>query len=460
MTHMPASATSPPIHPATWPYPRLDLDELRRDGWRPTPLREFVLKVHQRCNLACDYCYVYELADQSWRDRPRLMPPAVWRAAARRIGEHVRAHDLDHVTAILHGGEPLLAGVDRLCRAAAGLRAEMPGSCELTIGLQSNGVLLDEPTLTRLAGEDIRIGVSVDGSPDDHDRHRRFRDGRGSHDAVARALSLLNEPRFHHLYAGLLCTVDVEADPIGTYEQLLRHRPPSIDFLLPHANWATPPHRPPEQPAPPEQPPPPKQPAPHTPSAPHQQHAPHARPATPEQHTQHEQHVRSAPHEQAAPHGRWLATVFDRWYAAPRRETRIRLFEEIMSLVLGGTSRSEQVGTSPAAAVVIESDGTIEQVDSLKSAYHGACHTGLNVIGHPFDLVLEHPGFVARQIGLRALSDECLRCPIHRVCGAGHYAHRYRPGAGFRNPTVYCADMLLLIGHVQHRVTTDLAAAS
>ena len=31
---------------------------------------QFVLKVHSRCDLACDYCYVYESLDHSWRDRP------------------------------------------------------------------------------------------------------------------------------------------------------------------------------------------------------------------------------------------------------------------------------------------------------------------------------------------------------------------------------------------------------
>ncbi|HEU4426773.1 MAG TPA: radical SAM protein, partial [Pilimelia sp.] len=54
------------------------------------------------------------------------------------------------------------------------------------------------------------------------------------------------------------------------------------------------------------------------------------------------------------------------------------------------------------------------------------------------------------------LCDTCLACPIHRVCGAGHYAHRYRAGEGFHNPSVYCADLRRLITHVQWRVTGDL----
>jgi uncharacterized protein len=400
-----ASPPGRPSHPP-WPYDLLDVAALRASGWRPTAIREFVLKVHQRCNLACDYCYVYELADQSWRDRPTVMSPAVWKAAARRIGEHAREHGLERVSIILHGGEPLLAGVDRLLELVADMRRAMPEGCQLSVGMQTNAVTLDEEKLVRLAPEQVRIGVSVDGLRENHDLHRKFRDGRGSYAEVDQALRLLSSARFRSAFAGLLCTVDPVVDPVSTFTELLKHAPPAIDFLLPHANWAVPPQR---------------------------------------------------SSGDATPHGDWLVTVFDRWYDAPRRETHVRLFEEIMNLLLGGSSRSEQVGLSPVAVAVIESNGAIEQVDSLKSAYAGACETGLNVLTDPIDAALAHPGVVARQLGTAALSDTCGDCPIHRTCGGGHYTHRYRPGDGFRNPTVYCADMQVLIGHIQRRMAADLS---
>jgi uncharacterized protein len=408
MSRTPVSVISPTLHPARWPHQQLDVPGLRAGGWQPTPFREFVLKVHQRCNLACDYCYVYELADQSYRDRPRMMAPATWRAAAGRIVEHVRAHELTSVTVILHGGEPLLAGPDRLLRLIDDVRIAMPPSCAVSVGMQTNGVRLDEPALSRLMAAGVRIGVSIDGTVESHDRHRRFPNGEGSYHAVRRALELLSRPRYRDAYAGLLTTVDVGSDPVVTYEELLRHRPPGIDFLLPHANWSTPPDH---------------------------------------------------SGDGVAPYGEWLVAVFDRWYDAPRQETRIRLFEAVIDLVLGGSSRSEQVGLSPVAVAVVESDGAIEQVDSLKSTYPGACGTGLSVFSNPFDAALDHPGVAARQIGVAALADDCVRCPIHRICGGGHYAHRYRAGDGFRNPTVYCADMQTLITHARRRVIGDLTAA-
>ena len=108
------------------------------------------------------------------------------------------------------------------------------------------------------------------------------------------------------------------------------------------------------------------------------------------------------------------------------------------------------------AVIVVESDGAIEQMDALKSAYPGACATGLDVRYDDFDAALEDPGVVARQIGPAALSDQCRACPVYRVCGGGHYAHRYRPDSGFRNPSAYCADLRRLIDHVGSRVAADV----
>src|ERR671917_2662710 len=89
-----------------WPS-TLDVHALLADGWKPTPFREFVLKIHSRCDLACDYCYMYELADQTWRLRPRRMPRTIAEQTATRIAEHIHAHRLTRATIILHGGEPL-----------------------------------------------------------------------------------------------------------------------------------------------------------------------------------------------------------------------------------------------------------------------------------------------------------------------------------------------------------------
>ncbi|MFY1672767.1 FxsB family cyclophane-forming radical SAM/SPASM peptide maturase [Plantactinospora sp. WMMB334] len=388
-----------------WPDDVLDVDGLRATGWRPRPIRQYILKINSRCNLACDYCYVYGMADQSWRDQPVRMAAAVVGAASRRIAEHARRHRLSAVQVVLHGGEPLLAGPEPVREIVSTVRSTVGAQTAVHFGLQTNGVLLDGPFLAVLAELDVAVAVSIDGGPAANDSHRRYANGKGSYAQVARALHLLRHD-YRQLYSGLLCTIDIANDPIATYEALLEFAPPSVDFLLPHANWGTPPAR------------------------------------------------RGA--AGGTEYADWLSTIFDRWYASGGRETRVRYFEEIMATMFGAPSRTEMIGLSPVALVVVETDGTLQQVDTLKSTAQGAARTGLNVFDDSMDDVLGHPSIAARQLGHAGLSGTCQSCAVHRICGGGYYPHRYDPGNGFLNPSVYCADLKKLITHIRDTVARDL----
>ena len=90
-TIMPTTTTS---HPAPWPLLTLDVPSLRAAGHQPVPFRQFILKIHSRCNLSCSYCYVYQMADQGWRQLPNRMSDEVAAKAVERIAAHVTAHDL------------------------------------------------------------------------------------------------------------------------------------------------------------------------------------------------------------------------------------------------------------------------------------------------------------------------------------------------------------------------------
>ena len=61
---------------------------------------------------------------------------------------------------------------------------------------------------------------------------------------------------------------------------------------------------------------------------------------------------------------------------------------------------------------------------------------------------MAHPGVAARQAGLAARCATCRDCELVRACGGGLYAHRYRSGNGFDNPSVYCDELKVLIPQV------------
>ncbi len=361
------------------------------------PIAEYVLKVASRCNLACDHCYVYGDPDRGWLRRPTVMDPATVRAAAIRIAEHAARHGLDRVAVILHGGEPLLVGGTALGRILAQLRSVIDPVTELALHLQSNGIRLTPAVCDLLADQDVKVGISLDGDRLANDRHRRFADGTGSHDHVLRALELLRTPPYRAVYGGILCTIDIENDPISVYEALLHEEPPRIDFLLPHATWDRPPPRPEGQPS---------------------------------------------------AYADWLLTIYDRW-TADGQGVPIRIFDSVLSLERGAGSGTEAIGPGASATAVIETDGSWEQVDSLKTVSEDAPCTGLDVRRHAVDEVAAHPGVIERQAG--ELSPTCRACPVVDTCGGGLFAHRFGRGNGFANPSVYCSDLLHLITGVRNR---------
>jgi uncharacterized protein len=362
------------------------------------PFRQFVLKVHSRCDLACDHCYVYSHADQTWRDKPKVISSETVAAASGRIAEHARAHGLARVTVILHGGEPLLAGASRLAAIARTLRQVIGPVCDLDLRIHTNGIRLDEEFCELFLAERVAVGISIDGDRAANDRHRRYASGRSSHDEVVRAIGLLRRERYRPLYAGLLATVDIGNDPLATYQALAAHEPGRLDFLLPHGTYEDLP------------------------------------PGI----------------GNGTPYGDWLAAVFDAWLA-DGKPMSIRMFDSIISASRGGPSLTESLGLEPSDIAVIETDGTIEQADSIKVAYHGAAATALDVYSQPLDVAAAHPGIRARQQGVAGLCATCRQCPLVATCGGGLYAHRYRHGAGFDNPSVYCADLKKIINHVRAR---------
>lgn len=378
----------------------------------PLPFREFVVKVHSRCNLACRYCYVYESADHGWRTQPVTMTPVTADRLCLRIAEHCRRHALRAVRVVLHGGEPLLAGGPLLSGLARTLRSALPVGAHAELTLQTNGTLLDETALNLCQEADIRVGVSLDGPAAVHDRHRRDRAGRGSHARVAAALELLARPEHRPLWAGILTTVDPATDPLATYDHLLSYDPPALSLNLPLGNWTAPPPG-------------------------------------------------RIPHPGRTPYADWLIPVFDRWYGSVGRSPRIPLFESLIDLLLGGASTSEVIGGGPSALAVIDTDGSLTLSDHLKTTFDGADRTGLNVHHDAFDALLGHPSIRARRSGRAGLCATCRACPLVAVCGGGHYPHRYRAGsggAGHDNPSVYCPDLTRLIGHAARTVGRDLAA--
>jgi uncharacterized protein len=370
------------------------------NGWKPSPLNEFVFKIESRCNLNCDYCYVYNLGDVSWRDQPGWMSSEVVKMAANRIREHALEHNLPGVLVSVHGGEPLLRGVDAVEQFVSTVRSAL-APVPVRFSMQTNATTVTETVASVLASLDIGVGVSIDGD-ESSNRHRLDVHGRSSFSRCTEGIAnLAKHPGLLH---GALCVIDLDNDPQIVLRTIVELGFKSADFLLPHGSWALRPKG--------------------------------------------KNSDITEGYNASAPYADWLIELFQAWslYDNP---IQIRLFEDILNLLLGGEHAFEGLGLGPARLVVIEADGSIELVDHIGFTYSGAENTGASVFSHALSEVLRHPGVVARQIGEAALPDECRNCVVKTVCGGGLISHRFSEETGFKSATVYCSDLYKLINWIE-----------
>jgi uncharacterized protein len=374
----------------------------------PTPFDTFLLKIASRCNLACPYCYVYYLEDQSWRGQPALMAEEVFSATLRQIRKHILVHRRPNVNIIFHGGEPLLVGPERLGKLAADARSYLEDITTVRIGLQTNGILLNSEFVDVLLQNHICAGLSIDGPPRVHDSARVDHRNRGTSELVERAASLLGKHR--DIFGGILCVVNLEADPKETYNYFADLGPSSLDLLLPHATHD---HLPPGIKSP----------------------------------------------SEVARYGDWLVRFLDSWYSSGADGPEVRLFSSVMRLLLRKRSLVEVVGLEAITLVVIETNGEIQAVDTLKACYAGAASTGLNVFEDTFNDALRVPAVISRQMGAAALCRACQACPFLEICGGGYQPHRFSAARGFLNPSVYCQALQMLIRRTAQLMQRDFTIA-
>ena len=135
-------------------------------------LRYLALLLTTECNLRCAYCYREERGPVQRMSR-EIAEKGLHLAAASYRTFHVQ----------LTGGEPTLE--PKLIEWTASLiRKE---GWPATIGIQTNGTILDVSLIKMFKRYDIQVGVSLDGPPDFHEKLR------GKSGPTIRGLKLLSD---------------------------------------------------------------------------------------------------------------------------------------------------------------------------------------------------------------------------------------------------------------------------
>jgi len=357
--------------------------------------RIFVVKVASRCNLACSYCYMYQHVDQSWRTQPPFMSRATVSLLANRLRQHARDIGASELAVVAHGGEPLLyPDLDYFF----GTLRDNAGDVTLRFAVQTNGTLIDDRVIQTLAKYSVHVGVSLDGPREVNDVARRTHGGEGSFDSVIRGIG-----RLRHQEPGLLDSalqvINHRQEPASAVRFLEDLGFSRADFLLPDWNHD------------------------------------------------------SISMSQLEPGtlGSWLIEAFDYW-AARSSPVYIRTFLVIARLLLGDEEGTDNFGPEAVGTLIIETDGSYQIHDALKTAYQGAGHTGMTLASHPVHDVDKLPLARAFQLKISGVGRQCRECSLFPVCGGGSPVHRYKAGVGFSMPSAYCVDLQMLISHIARRL--------
>lgn len=374
-------------------------------------INTLVLKVASRCNLNCTYCYMYNKGDMSYLKQPKFMSREVVDALINNTLQHCREHQIRRFNFVFHGGEPLLCSPEFYYYFVQKANSVLgPEGIKGVYQMQTNALLLS-PEWCRVLNElGIIVGISLDGRKEDNDRQRIDHRGEGSYDRIIRGLRIGQE----HLKIapGLLCVINIDANPRDAYNHFKELGVKSGDFLIPYATNDLPPDQ----------------------------------PTNPE-------------NISATPYADWLIKIFDQWYEEPNGERlNLRIFPTIIRLILGTNHSADNFGNANNEVLLIETDGGLEPVGALKLCGDSFTKAGANVLTHTFDEAL------ITELAMRYITshtnkpEPCNKCLLTEVCGGGHIAHRYSKANGFNNVSVYCRDFMKLITHIQNRIVDGFPA--
>lgn len=367
-----------------------------------------VIKIASRCNINCTYCYMYNLGDGTYKNQPKVMTDEVVDTLLVRVLEHCSEHNLKYFYFVFHGGEPLLAGKEFFINfIEKANRILMPATTPL-YSLQTNGILLSDSWCKTLGNLNVRVGISLDGPKDVNDQFRIDHKGNGTYDAVIKGLKIASGSSYLKKKIGILSVININSDPKDVYKHCKKIGVAKVDFLLPDRNYET-------------------------------------------------DLELNLNDRSAGDYGIWLSSLFDEWfYDTSDARPNIRIFSQIIRTIMGAEIMADNMGAEENEVLVIETDGGIEAVDSLKICGHAFTKEGASIFHQSFNEALVTPLANLYYYSHKILCSKCLSCPLVEVCGGGAIAHRYRKLNGFNNPSVYCDDLIRMYTHIQNAVVNEL----
>lgn len=346
---------------------------------------EVIIKVAERCNLNCSYCYFFHGEDDSFKKHPARISGEVIDKLADFIYNGCKDFNIDSVNIDFHGGEPLLLDKRFFIQYCDNFKKKLPKNIKLQFKVQTNGVLLSEEWLKLFKKYDFKIGVSLDGTEEMNDSHRNDHKGNGSYHSVIKGIKLAQN--FGYEDIAILCVVNAKASAKLIYRHFVDDiKVHNIDFLLPYVSYDT---------------------------------------------------IASVT---AKEFGFFLKDLLNEWFRDDNPKVNIRILNNTLAMLLGKNSTLITQGSNinNAVAITVASNGDLFPDDVLRSSKWDYANNGHSVHEISLKDLLGTKGFKILRKAAGFTPDECKSCKWLNICGSGELVHRHSNENGFNNKSILC----------------------
>ncbi|EMI5490237.1 XyeB family radical SAM/SPASM peptide maturase [Providencia stuartii] len=350
---------------------------------------EVILKVSERCNINCTYCYVFNLGNDTAINSKAIISYDIIKSLRIFFERACKEYEIETIQVDFHGGEPLMMGKERFKNACREFTSGDYYKTKLQLACQTNAILIDNDWIDIFSEYNISIGVSIDGPKHINDKYRLDKKGRSTYEDTVRGLKSLQEAwnvgKIGY-QPGVLCV----ANPTINGAEIYRHftdvlKCKKFDFLIPD-----------------------------------------------------ESHDTCNNPEKLSD---FYCSALDEFFLDSDPDVYVRYFHtNIQSMlnidftpVMGLTKSSDDI-----VALTISSEGEVYIDDTLR-ATNDEIFTSIGNIKRLSLFEIMSSWQMQKYITIaQKLPDECSDCIWRNICGGGRHIQRYSKSNGFNNKSVFC----------------------
>ena len=163
------------------------------------PLGYMELILTSNCNLRCSYCF----------EKDKVAVDMTEETAFASVDFFIDAsQSMKNLTFLYFGGEPMMRFDLMQSVYDYATKAAQKAGKTISWNMTTNGTLIDETKARWLAEHKIKYLLSMDGGQEDHDRYRRFPNGKGSFELLAKRLPMMKR---YQPWMGVKMSISPEA---------------------------------------------------------------------------------------------------------------------------------------------------------------------------------------------------------------------------------------------------------